>query len=48
MVNFELINLINKKILNKDLRLSLLFALLMIVTASVLEVVSIGAFFAFY
>ncbi len=47
MVNFELINLINNKILNKDLRLSLLFALLMIVTASVLEVVSIGAFLPF-
>ena len=33
--------------MNKDLRLSLLFALLMIVTASVLEVVSIGAFLPF-
>ena len=44
MPNFTLINLINKKILNSELRINLLVALLMIVTASILEVVSIGAF----
>ena len=47
MPNFTLINLINKKILNSELRLNLLVALLMIVTASILEVVSIGAFLPF-
>ena len=47
MPNFTLINLINKKILNNELRLNLLVALLMIITASILEVVSIGAFLPF-
>ncbi len=47
MPNFTLINLINKKILNSELRINLLVALLMIVTASILEVVSIGAFLPF-
>ena len=44
MPNFTLINLINKKILNSELRINLLVALLMIVTASILEVVSIELF----
>ena len=47
MPNFELISLINNKILNKDLRFNLLIVLLMIITASILEVVSIGAFLPF-
>lgn len=47
MVNFELISLINNKILNNDLRFSLLIASLMIIIASVLEVISIGAFLPF-
>ena len=47
MPNFELISLINNKILNKDLRFSLFIVLLMIITASILEVISIGAFLPF-
>ena len=46
MPNFTLINLINKKNLN-SITINLLVALLMIVTASILEVVSIGAFLPF-
>ena len=44
MFKFELIKLINSKILNSELRINLFLVLLMIFIASILEVISIGAF----
>ena len=47
MQNLSLINLINKKVLNYELRINLLIALIMVIISSLLEVVSIGAFLPF-
>ena len=40
MLNLNLISLVNNRVLNKDLRLSLFIALCMIIIASLLEVIS--------
>ena len=47
MLNLNLISLVNNRVLNKDLRLSLFIALCMIIIASLLEVISIGSFLPF-